>query len=83
MSEHRSECGGWWAVWRLDRAGIRIMRVDARTPGIPPLLAVDIPTSAPDLASMRERFPDLSPLWDAVRRDYWHVVSTPPIGDTR
>ncbi|WP_280471625.1 hypothetical protein [Nocardia cyriacigeorgica] len=83
MSEHRSECDGWRAAWRLDCDGIRIMRVNTLTPGIPPLLAVNLPASAPDLASMRERFPDLTPLWDAVRRDYWHFVSTPSTGDTR
>ncbi|MBF6347597.1 MULTISPECIES: hypothetical protein [Nocardia] len=26
---------------------------------------------APDLVEMRERCPELSPLWDAIRREYW------------
>ena len=78
MTEHRTEFDGWAAVWLLDHARIRMMRVDATIGGQPPLLVVDVPTTAPDLVTARERFPRLTGLWDAVRRDYWdHLVGRP------
>jgi|GEM_PF-6652880 hypothetical protein len=34
-----------------------------------------MPDDAPDLAAARERFPDLWPLWDAIREgDIWSVT---------
>ncbi|MFE9326570.1 hypothetical protein ACIHDR_15980 [Nocardia sp. NPDC052278] len=69
MSEHRTEVGDWVAQWRIDHHHIRIMLVhnvsDQR------LMSASTPAGAPDLAGMRERFPDLSPLWDAIRHEYW------------
>jgi hypothetical protein len=32
--------------------------------------------AAPDLAEMRERFPKLSRLWDAIRQEYWAELFT-------
>lgn len=67
---HRTEVGEWQAIWFLERRRIRIVQVDnisePRT-----LLSVTIPTDAPDLADMRERFPNLTQLWDAVRHEFW------------
>lgn len=67
---HRTEMGEWQVIWFLERRRIRIVQVDnisePRT-----LLSVTTPTDAPDLADMRERFPDLTPLWDTVRHEFW------------
>jgi len=35
------------------------------------LFRADDPTTASDLAQLRERFPRLSPLWDAVGHQFW------------
>lgn len=43
----------------------------------PPLLHTEFVTAAPDLAEARERFPGLSPLWDAIRREYWSELVAP------
>lgn len=56
------------AVWCLSQQMIRILRVRTAI-GTP--LAFACTDSAPDLAEMRERFPDLTPLWDAVRHQFW------------
>ncbi|WP_157124183.1 hypothetical protein [Nocardia pseudovaccinii] len=60
----------WLAVWRLDQHRIRIMLVhnlfESKT-----LISVRNPAAAPDLVQMREQFPKLSRLWDAVRHEYW------------
>ncbi|WP_157224203.1 hypothetical protein [Nocardia paucivorans] len=67
---HRTEVDVWQAIWFLERRRIRTIRVDnisePRT-----LLSVTIPADAPDLADMRERLPNLTPLWDAVRHEFW------------
>ncbi|WP_433679316.1 hypothetical protein [Nocardia sp. CA-119907] len=42
-----------------------------------PLLSADVAAAAPDLADMREKHPNLSPLWDAVRHEFWSEVITP------
>lgn len=42
-----------------------------------PLLNVDVTAAAPDLADVREKYPNLSRLWDAVRHEYWAEVITP------
>ncbi|MFI7668592.1 hypothetical protein [Nocardia sp. NPDC049526] len=70
MSEHRTEVGGWVAEWRIDRHRIRIMSVHNQSEDNP-LFSAGAPSTAPDLARMRERFPDQSPLWDAIRHEYW------------
>ncbi|NUP25550.1 MAG: hypothetical protein HOQ44_02475 [Nocardia sp.] len=65
----RTEAGGCLAVWRLDRYCVRIIEVrDERGSRVSP-------AGAPDLAEMRERCPDLAPLWDAVRHDLWSSLS--------
>ncbi|NKY53939.1 hypothetical protein [Nocardia vermiculata] len=82
MTEYRTECDGWAAVWRMDHTRIRMMHVSAPLTGQPPLMAVDIPAAAPDLVIVRERFPNLSRLWDAVRHDYWCHLAEPKAGST-
>ncbi len=57
-------------MWQRDRQQIRIIRVrniaDDRT-----VVAVSDPEAAPDLAEVRERFPELSALWDVIRHQFW------------
>ncbi len=57
-------------MWQRDGERIRIVRVrnlaDDRT-----VVAVGDLGAAPDLADMRERFPELSALWDVVRHQFW------------
>ncbi|MBF6170723.1 hypothetical protein [Nocardia blacklockiae] len=70
VGERSTEAGGWQAVWRLDRHRIRMMAV-RRVGGGEVLLSVGVGEVAPDLAQVREWFPELSGLWDAVRHEYW------------
>lgn len=74
MSERCTEADGWVAQWRLDRLRIRILLVrnssDADT-----LFSAAVDAAAPDLAEMRERFPRLSGLWDAIRGEFWAQLS--------
>ncbi|WP_063046998.1 hypothetical protein [Nocardia pseudovaccinii] len=70
MSEHHTEVGGWLAEWQIDHHRIRIMLVHSGSESHP-LMSASAPAAAPDLARMREQFPDLSPLWDAIRHEYW------------
>ncbi len=57
-------------MWQRDRQRIRIIRLrnvaDDRT-----VVAVSDLGTAPDLADMRERFPELSALWDVIRHQFW------------
>ena len=76
MTEDRTECDGWTAIWRIDHARIRMMHVATTTPGPRPLLTADTPTTAPDLVIAREQFPNLAHLWDAVRAEYWRRLAT-------
>ncbi|MEU1985234.1 hypothetical protein [Nocardia sp. NPDC019395] len=66
--------GEWRAVWRRDQQRIRIIRV-RHISGDRTLLAVTDPDTAPDLADMRERFPELSGLWDVIRHQFWAQAS--------
>jgi hypothetical protein len=75
--ERRTEAGGWVAVWRLVHWSARIVEVSRRESAQPPLLRSEFVSAAPDLAEARERFPGLSLLWDAVRREYWAELITP------
>lgn len=77
MRERRTEVDGWLAVWEIDHWHIRIMLVRSHIDGVRPLLTVDVAAVAPDLADMREKCPNLSGLWDAVRHEYWAEVITP------
>ncbi|WP_433680075.1 hypothetical protein [Nocardia sp. CA-119907] len=76
MSEHRTEVDGWQAIWRLDRQHIRMMLVRNASES-QPLMSVSTVAAAPDLAQMREQFPRLSRLWDAVRHEYWAECLAP------
>jgi hypothetical protein len=76
MSEHCTEVGGWQAIWRLDDHRIRIMLVSNISESAT-LMSALTPTTAPDLAQMREQFPKLSALWDAVRHEYWSELRVP------
>ncbi|WP_330249701.1 hypothetical protein OG874_25730 [Nocardia sp. NBC_00565] len=76
MDEYRTEVDGWLAEWRIDHHRIRIMLVCNGSDSKP--LASFTPASAPDLAQMRELFPNLSGLWDAIRHEYWAEVFPPP-----
>ena len=67
---YRTEVEGWQAAWIFDHALIRIMLVHNESDATE-LIRADNPATAPDLAALRERFPRLSPLWDAVRRQFW------------
>lgn len=77
MCERRTEAGGWLAVWRLDRWRIRVLLVRDRKGYERPLLRAHVQAQAPDLAEVRERFPDLSILWNAIRHEYWTETITP------
>jgi hypothetical protein len=61
---------GWVARWRLERHQIRILLVCNISEDLQ-LFSVAALASAPDLVEMRERFPKLSELWDAIRGEYW------------
>lgn len=68
-----TECDGRRAAWRLDRGTIRILEV-RDTVGT----SVELPgRTCADLADMRERFPEHTPLWDAIRREFWTHTVTP------
>ncbi|MET8877112.1 hypothetical protein [Nocardia sp. NPDC004604] len=76
MSEHRTEVDGWQAIWRLDDHRVRMMLVRNLFES-EPLLSMSTAATAPDLVQVRERFPDLSRLWDAVRHEYWTESLSP------
>ncbi|MFF3568260.1 hypothetical protein [Nocardia jiangxiensis] len=70
MSERCTEAVGWIASWSLDHHCVRILLVRNESETAP-LFSATVPAAAPDLAEMRERFPKLSELWDAIRGEYW------------
>lgn len=77
-AERRTEAGGWLAVWRLVQCSARIMEIShVSAPTEPPRHRSESFSAAPDLADARERFPNLSPLWDAIRAEYWSELSAP------
>ncbi|GGL35260.1 hypothetical protein [Nocardia jinanensis] len=65
-----TEAAGWLAVWRLDRGSIRILSVRSSS-GTLVESAADPRADIPDLADMRERFPEHTRLWDAIRHEFW------------
>ncbi|MFQ6230945.1 hypothetical protein [Nocardia sp. NPDC002869] len=72
-----TECDGRLAVWRLDREAIQIVEVrDTSGVGVP------LPAhTCTDLADMRERFPEYTRLWDAIRHEFWtHTVARGLLG---
>jgi hypothetical protein len=74
MSEYRTEVDGWLAEWRINEYCIRMTLV--RKGSEKPLVAC-VAASAPDLAQMREQFPKLWRLWDAIRHEYWAECAAP------
>ncbi|WP_433724791.1 hypothetical protein ACQP0C_28345 [Nocardia sp. CA-129566] len=77
MRERRTEVDGWVVIWAIDHWRIRIMLVRSVIDSARPLLNADVAAVAPDLADMREKYPNLSRLWDAVRHEFWAEVNTP------
>lgn len=82
MSEHRTEVDGWLALWQLDRHGTRILLV-RNLSSSHTLMSATSPTAAPDLAEVRDRFPELSRLWDALRHEYWTAFIAPQANSCR
>ncbi|MEV5834404.1 hypothetical protein [Nocardia sp. NPDC052112] len=74
MGMHRTEVDGWLAEWRIDRCGIRMISV---CDGSDEPLVSFTAASAPDLVQMREQFPELERLWDAIRHAYWRELFGP------
>ncbi len=70
MSEHRTEVDGWEAIWRIDNCCIRMLLV-RNLSELDPLISMSSVIAAPDLVQVREWFPELARLWDAVRHEYW------------
>ncbi|WP_416565493.1 hypothetical protein [Nocardia testacea] len=67
--ERLTESGDWQAIWRIDGHSIRIIALSSASDASVPL---PFPSAhPPDLADMREWFPQLSLLWDAIRHEYW------------
>ncbi|MGW4773206.1 hypothetical protein ACWEO2_34875 [Nocardia sp. NPDC004278] len=77
MRERRTEVDGWVVIWEIDNWRIRIMLVRSVIDSVRPLLCADFAVGAPDLADMREKYPNLSRLWDAVRHEFWAEAITP------
>lgn len=68
---HQTEIDGLQATWTLDHRPTRI-RILTVTHTSNNLLAVQFPSGqCPDLAQARTLYPELTKLWDAVRRDLW------------
>lgn len=70
MSDYCTKADNWEALWRIDHGNIRILVVSNVSDTFT-LLSPTVPDNAPDLVQMREDFPRLSPLWDAIRQRYW------------
>lgn len=68
VAVRRTVVGEQQADWCLAQRTIRILRVRTATGE---LLAAASPVIAPDLLNMREWFPEPTPLWDAVRHQFW------------
>lgn len=64
-----TEVDGWLAAWRCNRENIHILQVRLSS-GAPVELSA-AGAYIPDLAEMRERFPEHTRLWDAIRHEFW------------
>ncbi|MEV6258792.1 hypothetical protein AB0L97_36625 [Nocardia sp. NPDC051911] len=75
----QTEAGGLRATWRLFRNGLTsIVGVDDISAATPVMSFG--PDEFPDLARARELHPELTTLWDAVRRELWaDLVSPAPL----
>lgn|GEM_PF-3957521 len=62
------------AMWQLDGHAARIQSV-RRTPG--EVVVSYAGPDCPDLADARQQWPDLTPLWDAVRHELWAALVSP------
>ncbi|ATL69125.1 hypothetical protein CRH09_26050 [Nocardia terpenica] len=69
---HRTEVDGIQAMWSLVRHRITIVSVHRLPDGA--VLASFASDRCPDLAEARERLPELTRLWDAVRHDLWEQL---------
>jgi hypothetical protein len=67
--ERLTEIDGRQAIWRVDGHSIRIVALRS---AFDTAATATFPSAhPPDLADMRELFPELSLLWDAIRHEYW------------
>lgn len=90
MSDYCTRADGWEAIWQIHHGSIRILLVSNVSDTFT-LLSPTMPDNAPDLVQMREDFPKLSPLWDAIRERYWeeslclqtHPPHLPPTSSSR
>ncbi|MFJ1457775.1 hypothetical protein [Nocardia sp. N2S4-5] len=68
---HHTECNGLRVTWRRDptRQQILVVGIDAISD------RSAVVTLAPgdhlDLVQARQRWPQLAPLWNAIRHDFW------------
>lgn len=76
MHEHRTEVDDWTAVWLIVRHAPRMMLV-SKSSETEALTCSETPITAPDLAQMREQFPRLEKLWDAVQHEFWSELFPP------
>ncbi|MFI9534736.1 hypothetical protein ACIG56_15980 [Nocardia fusca] len=65
-ASHRND--GRQAIWRVEGHSIRVVALRSAfdTSATAPFRSAH----PPDLADMRQRFPELSLLWDAIRHEY-------------
>ncbi|MFI5781688.1 hypothetical protein [Nocardia sp. NPDC051570] len=66
---HRTEVDGVEAVWRWALHRLEILSVRNAADGT--AVATFETGRHPDLASAREFLPEFTPLWDAVRHQFW------------
>lgn len=71
---YRTEIDGMQATWRLDHHRILIVSVNDAT-GSSSLVVLGSGDN-PDLVQARERWPQLTTLWDAIRHDFWAELTT-------
>ncbi|BDT91266.1 MULTISPECIES: hypothetical protein [Nocardia] len=76
---HHTEVDGVRVTWRfVQHHLIAIVAVDKTCDASP--VASFGPGNYPDLAQARELLPELTRLWDAVRREFWAKLIPPLCG---
>lgn len=75
ISEYETEVDGWSATWQLHQRQLRITLVGRKAGDSTPLVSCAL-VDAPDLAQLRERYPNLARLWDGIRADFWSPTRT-------